>query len=203
MNIQRHRHRDAAEGQPIEKFALSERCRPCAVQLKGQRRIWGATAKRRINSRPAIMVRRDSELIQQFFGVTVACPSSLRRAARMLSVRPAAQRCQWILTWAYPAARFGQHNSVVACSEFGRLKHIMVKLASNEMLAGLRAELGLRPMAEFDPDVPSRVYDSLNEEFFDWEPVRYAADYRKWARPFRGTDEMEWDGLMLLGWRPL
>jgi hypothetical protein len=74
---------------------------------------------------------------------------------------------------------------------------------TDAMLAGLRAELGLRPMAEFNPDVPSRVYDSLNEEFFDWKPENYAANYRQLARPNRGTDEMEWDGLLLLGWRPL
>jgi len=72
-----------------------------------------------------------------------------------------------------------------------------------DVLAGMRAELGLRPMAEFNPDVPSRVYDRLNEEFFDWEPEKYAVNYRQWARSVRGTDEMEWDGLLLLGWRPL
>ena len=42
-----------------------------------------------------------------------------------------------------------------------------------------------------------------NEEFFDWEPEKYAANYRQSARRHRGTDEMEWDGLLLLGWRPL
>jgi hypothetical protein len=78
----------------------------------------------------------------------------------------------------------------------------MVTSATDAMLAGLRAELGLLPMAEFDPDRPSRVYDSLKEEFVVWEP-RNAAHYRQWARPFQGTDEREWNGLRLLGWRPL
>jgi hypothetical protein len=32
-------------------------------------------------------------------------------------------------------------------------------------LADMRAQLGLRPMAEFDPDKPAQVYDNLNEEF--------------------------------------
>jgi len=49
------------------------------------------------------------------------------------------------------------------------------------MLAGIRAELGLRPTAELNPDVPSRVYDSLNEEFFDGQPEKYTANYRQWA----------------------
>lgn len=79
----------------------------------------------------------------------------------------------------------------------------MVALPTRSMLAGLRAELGLRPMAEFDPDMPSRVYDSLNEKFFDWEPDKYAARYKQSARRNPGTDEMEWEGLLLLGWRPL
>jgi hypothetical protein len=78
----------------------------------------------------------------------------------------------------------------------------MVTMPTDAMLAGMRAELGLRPMAEFDPDVPSCVYDSLNEEFFDWVPEKYAASYKQGARPNRGPDEMEWDGLLLLGWRP-
>lgn len=67
----------------------------------------------------------------------------------------------------------------------------MVTQPTDAMLAGMRAELGLRPMVEFNPDVRSRVYDSLNEEFFDWQPDKYAANYRQRARPTQGTDEME------------
>ena len=77
-----------------------------------------------------------------------------------------------------------------------------VRLAIDADLARMRAALGLRPMGEFDPDKPARIYDSLNEEFFDRDPAN-AADYRKWARSFRGTDEVEWDGIMLLGWQPV
>jgi hypothetical protein len=78
----------------------------------------------------------------------------------------------------------------------------MVAVANDAMLTGLRAELGLRAMAKFNPDRPSRVYNSLNEEFFIWDP-KNAEHYRRWARRFHGTDEVEWDGIMLLGWRPL
>ncbi|HEY4212900.1 MAG TPA: hypothetical protein VGM84_15575 [Steroidobacteraceae bacterium] len=48
-------------------------------------------------------------------------------------------------------------------------------------LAEQREALKLRPMAEFDPDKPARIYDNLNEMFFEWEP-----------------DELE-----LLGWYPV
>ena len=37
-------------------------------------------------------------------------------------------------------------------------------------LSELREALKLRPMAEFDPDKPARIYDNLNETFFDWDP---------------------------------
>jgi hypothetical protein len=36
-------------------------------------------------------------------------------------------------------------------------------------LAELRTALRLRPMSEFDPDKPARIYDNLNEGFFDWD----------------------------------
>src|SRR5580698_1109745 len=32
----------------------------------------------------------------------------------------------------------------------------------------LREQLGLRPMTEFDPDKPARIYDRLNDQLFEW-----------------------------------
>jgi hypothetical protein len=54
-------------------------------------------------------------------------------------------------------------------------------------------------MSEFDPDKPARVYDNLNERFFDWNP-KNADHYRKTARPYRdeGYEELtDYDGLEL------
>ena len=78
-------------------------------------------------------------------------------------------------------------------------------IARGVNLAELRAALKLRPMAEFDPDKPARVYDNLNERFFDWEP-KWAEHYRQWARPFdrKGYEELtDYDGIELLGWYPV
>jgi hypothetical protein len=70
-------------------------------------------------------------------------------------------------------------------------------------LVELRDTMRLRPMAEFDPGKPARVYDYLNEGFFDWDP-RQADHYRKWARPAAGAPGLiDYDGLELLGWRPV
>jgi hypothetical protein len=64
-----------------------------------------------------------------------------------------------------------------------------------------RRQLGLRPMAEFDPSQPARLYDALGQEFFDWDP-RQADHYRKWARPAAGAPGLiDYDGLELLGWQ--
>jgi hypothetical protein len=70
-------------------------------------------------------------------------------------------------------------------------------------LAELREALGLRPMTEFNPDKPARLYDKLNESFFDWDP-RQAGHYRRWARPYEERpDLIDYDGLELLGWQPV
>jgi hypothetical protein len=53
-------------------------------------------------------------------------------------------------------------------------------------LIELRVALKLRPMGEFDPGKPARVYDNLNERFFDWD-TEDAEHYRQTARPFAGT----------------
>ena len=57
-------------------------------------------------------------------------------------------------------------------------------------------------MAEFDPDKPARIYDNLNERFFDRDPEA-AEHYRQTARSYKGMgyDELtDYDGLELLGW---
>ena len=70
-------------------------------------------------------------------------------------------------------------------------------------LRQLREQLGLQPMTEFDPDKPARIYDQLNEELFEWDP-KWANHYREFAGPYRGREELfDYDGLELLGWRPV
>jgi hypothetical protein len=72
-------------------------------------------------------------------------------------------------------------------------------------LAELRRALGLRPMSEFDPAKRARIYDNLNDVFIEWDPAD-AENYRQYARPYRGKGYEEltaWDGLELLGWRPI
>ena len=50
-------------------------------------------------------------------------------------------------------------------------------------LLELRTTLGLRPMAEFDPHKPARLYDA-NGSGFDWDP-RMAGHYLRWAAPYK------------------
>jgi hypothetical protein len=72
-------------------------------------------------------------------------------------------------------------------------------------LPELRAALKLRPMSEFDPDKPARIYDNLNEMFFEWDP-KWADHYRQTAGPYKGKGYEEltdYDGLELLGWCPV
>ena len=47
-------------------------------------------------------------------------------------------------------------------------------------LTELRTALRLRPMSELNPDNPARIYDNLNEGFFDWDP-KNAEHYRQTA----------------------
>ena len=58
-------------------------------------------------------------------------------------------------------------------------------------------------MSEFDPDRPARVYESLNDETFDWLPERDAESYRKYADGVQSDGQVNWDGLLLQGWEPL
>jgi hypothetical protein len=60
----------------------------------------------------------------------------------------------------------------------------------------------LRPMSEFDPSKPALVHDQLNDDTFEWMPERHCADYERYAGPW-GNGIINWDGLLLDGWRPL
>lgn len=73
-------------------------------------------------------------------------------------------------------------------------------------LIELRDQMGLRPMSEFDPGKPARIYDNLNEVFFDWDPSKEADHYRAYAKPYEGRGYeglIAFDGLELLGWLPI
>jgi hypothetical protein len=58
----------------------------------------------------------------------------------------------------------------------------------------------LRPMSAFNPEMRAFVHDELNDKEFVWNPD-WALHYRQWA--FVQPDgKVEWDGLILDGWRP-
>ena len=78
-------------------------------------------------------------------------------------------------------------------------------IARGVNLTELREALKLRPMSEFDPAKAARIYDNLNEGFFEWDP-RHAEHYRQTARRFKdkGYEELtDYDGVELLGWYPV
>ena len=55
-------------------------------------------------------------------------------------------------------------------------------------------------MSTFDPAVPCRVHDQLNDSMLDWKP-EWAEDYRKYGvESERGRGVISWDGLLLDGW---
>ena len=58
------------------------------------------------------------------------------------------------------------------------------------------------PMAEFDPSKPALVHDKLNDKVIDWKPERYQRHYEAFATPF-DPGVVEWNGLLLDGWKPL
>jgi hypothetical protein len=60
----------------------------------------------------------------------------------------------------------------------------------------------LRPMSEFDPSRRALVYDELNDETFEWLPEKYRDHYERYASPVR-PGVVEWDSLLLDGWRSL
>jgi hypothetical protein len=58
----------------------------------------------------------------------------------------------------------------------------------------------LRPMSAFDPEMRAFVHDTLNDRELVWKP-EWASRYQQWA--FVQPDgNVEWDGLILDGWRP-
>jgi hypothetical protein len=58
------------------------------------------------------------------------------------------------------------------------------------------------PMAEFDPSKLALVHDKLNDQMIDWEPERHGTDYKAGHRDL-GDGVIEWDGLLLDGWKRL
>ena len=62
----------------------------------------------------------------------------------------------------------------------------------------------LRPMKSFDPTKRVLVYDELNDKIFEWNPKDWAGAYATYAKTHdkkRGV--IEWDGLLLAGWKEL
>jgi len=59
----------------------------------------------------------------------------------------------------------------------------------------------MNSMDTFDPDMPCRVHDGLNDQIIEWSP-HWAPMYREHASKW---DEgvVAWDGLLLDGWTPL
>ena len=57
-------------------------------------------------------------------------------------------------------------------------------------------------MSDFDPAQSSMVHDSLNGDTFEWRPEKWCETYRQKALDW-GNGIMNWDGLLLDGWRPI
>ena len=64
------------------------------------------------------------------------------------------------------------------------------------------AQPALRPMSEFDPSKSALVHDQLNDDTFEWLPEKYREHYERYAHEPR-LGVIEWDRLLLAGWRPL
>ena len=62
--------------------------------------------------------------------------------------------------------------------------------------------LGWKPMAEFDPAVPALVHDKLNDQVIDRQPERHGRDFVQHGHRDFGDGVVEWDGLLLDGWKP-
>ena len=59
-------------------------------------------------------------------------------------------------------------------------------------------------MRDFDPSKRATVYDELNDEWFEWKPADCAQLYRECANLHdEKRHVIEWDGVLLAGWRPL
>ena len=62
---------------------------------------------------------------------------------------------------------------------------------------------GLRSMSKFNPLIPALVHDQLNGWTFQWRPEKWGADYEGIACKDFSPGIVEWDGLLLGGWRPM
>lgn len=56
----------------------------------------------------------------------------------------------------------------------------------------------MNPMQTFNPDMPCRVHDRLNDRTFDWRP-EWAGHYDRYASEHT-AGVIGWDGLLLDGW---
>ncbi len=59
----------------------------------------------------------------------------------------------------------------------------------------------MNSMDTFDPDMPCRVHDGLNDQIIEWSP-RWASMYREHASKWN-EGIIAWDGLLLDGWAPI
>ena len=57
-------------------------------------------------------------------------------------------------------------------------------------------------MSEFDPSKAALVHDQLNDITLQWQPEKWEAHFRRYAEPW-GPGVVNWDGMLLDGWRPL
>ncbi len=60
----------------------------------------------------------------------------------------------------------------------------------------------MRPMSEFDPNLPARVHDRRNDKILDWR-TRWANDWRRHAITNKLDGTVSFDGLVLDGWEPI
>jgi len=71
-------------------------------------------------------------------------------------------------------------------------------------MANRMKEIGWRPMALFDPTrAGQQVHDRLNEQVIDWNPERHGRNWQEHGHRDFGDGVIEWDGLLLDGWRPV
>lgn len=59
----------------------------------------------------------------------------------------------------------------------------------------------MNPMDTFDPDMPCRVHDKVNDQIFEWNP-QWASMFREYGAKW-GEGIVAWDGLLLDGWTPI
>ena len=87
----------------------------------------------------------------------------------------------WMIWWRV------SHNLVLSAGPHTRHVRLLVSLQSI-------------PMAAFNPDRRAFVHDESNDRAFIWKP-EWASHYREYAT-VEPDGKVEWDGLILNGWRP-